>query len=607
MIERLLAPTDRQLNTKHPMVQARVLDGTARLTAAIPPIGDRLSATLRRYVVRNVTLDDLVSRDSLSREAAAFLAALMQLRSRVAVSGEPGAGKTTLAAALLAAAPPSHCVRSCEEIRELAVPITHGSYYEVRPPALDGTGEISMRDLVKFVLAMRPDRIVVGEVRGAEAFELSRAVNAGCGFLCTVHANSASEALDALVNAALMAGENVTERIVRKVFSESLDVVIHVDRDDLVSGDADTLRRQVMEIAAVVPALRDDFTIEPLFVRDEVGSPLRWTGALPSRLEERLAKVLPGAPLHAIVSGGGAPLVNLAAALCIGCVLLLRRGLPARSSAASPPLATRGSPAVGSQQLWLAQAGVALDARCSSGRDRLPSAELRSPPARSSPARSLVAVVPAIAVASLPRAYFGRRRATRLREVQATWPDGLRDLVSSIAAGRSLSGALIELAASGPAPLRAAFVRFESSSRMLGTAPAFDVIREELADPTSDRVIEVLILASERGGQIVKEILEDLVVATTKDLKVLDEIETEGLEMRINARAVLVLPWFVLVALTLRGGAFREFYASRAGLLVVLVGGALSAVGYLWISHLGRSQHERRVLGSGRAAMAETP
>ena len=303
MIERLLAPTERQLNTKHPMVQARVLDGTARLTAAIPPIGDRLSATLRRYVVRNVTLDDLVARDSLSREAATFLTALMQLRSRVAVSGEPGAGKTTLAAALLAAGPPSHCVRSCEEIRELAVPITHGSYYEVRPPALDGTGEISMRDLVKFVLAMRPDRIVVGEVRGAEAFELGRAVNAGCGFLCTVHANSASEALDALVNAALMAGENVTERIVRKVFSESLDVVIHVDRDDMVSGDAESLRRQVMEIAAVVPALRDDFTIEPLFVRDEVGAPLRWTGALPSRLEARLAKVLPGAQLHALVSG----------------------------------------------------------------------------------------------------------------------------------------------------------------------------------------------------------------------------------------------------------------------------------------------------------------
>jgi len=303
IIERLLAPTDRQLNTKHPMVQARVLDGTARLTAAIPPIGDRLSATLRRYVVRNVTLDDLVARDSLSREAAGFLRALMQVRSRIAVSGEPGAGKTTLAAALLAAGPPTHCVRSCEEIRELAVPITHGSYYEVRPPALDGTGEITMRDLVKFVLAMRPDRIVVGEVRGAEAFELSRAVNAGCGFLCTVHSNSASEGLDALVNAALMAGENVTERIVRKVFSESLDVVVHVDRDDM-AGDGDTLRRQVVEIAAVVPALRDDFTVEPLFVRDALGAPLRWTGALPTGLEQRVARVHPAGDLHAVLSAG---------------------------------------------------------------------------------------------------------------------------------------------------------------------------------------------------------------------------------------------------------------------------------------------------------------
>jgi pilus assembly protein CpaF len=290
IVDRMLAATDRQLNTKHPMVQARVLGGSARLTAAIPPIGDQLSATVRRYVVRNVTLDDLVARDSLSREAAAFLHRLMQFRSRVAISGEPGAGKTTLLAALLAAAPAGQCVRACEEIRELAVPITHGSYYEVRPPGLDGTGEISLRDLVKFVLAMRPDRIVVGEVRGAEAFELSRAVNAGCGFLCTVHANSAAEGLDALVNAALMAGENVTERIVRKVFSTSLDVVVHLDRDDGV-GDGDAVRRRVVEIAAVVPALRDDFTVEPLFVRDEPRAPLRWTGALPPSLATRLERV----------------------------------------------------------------------------------------------------------------------------------------------------------------------------------------------------------------------------------------------------------------------------------------------------------------------------
>ena len=142
---------------------------------AIPPVADRLSATVRRYTVRDVTLDRLVARDALSEQAAAFLWAMMQLRSRVVISGEPGAGKTTLAAALLSAVPTAHCVRSCEEIRELAVPLLHGGYYEVRPSGLDGTGEIALRDLVKFVLAMRPDRIVVGEVRGAEAFELTRA------------------------------------------------------------------------------------------------------------------------------------------------------------------------------------------------------------------------------------------------------------------------------------------------------------------------------------------------------------------------------------------------------------------------------------------------
>ena len=305
IIERLLAATDRQLNTKNPMVQARVLEGSARLTAAIPPIGDQLSATIRRYTVRDVTLAQLVDHDSLNAEAAGFLWAVMQLRSRVVVSGEPGAGKTTLAAALIAAGPASHCVRSCEEIREITVPVTHGSYYEVRPPSLDGTGEISLRDLVKFVLAMRPDRIVVGEVRGSEAFELTRAVNAGCGFLCTVHANSAPEALNALVNAALMAGENVTEHIVRKVFSESLDLVVHLDRDDLPRGELEGIRRQVTEITAVVPALREDFTVEPIFVRETLGKPLVWTGTLPASLEARVNRSLPeGSTLRRIVEGG---------------------------------------------------------------------------------------------------------------------------------------------------------------------------------------------------------------------------------------------------------------------------------------------------------------
>jgi pilus assembly protein CpaF len=306
IVDRLLAATERQLNAKHPLVQARVLDGTARLTAAIEPVADRLSATVRRYTVRDVTLDGLVARDALTTQAADFLWATMQLRSRVAVSGEPGAGKTTLAAALLSAVPTSHCVRSCEEIRELAVPVLHGGYYEIRPAGLDGTGEISLRDLVKFVLAMRPDRIVVGEVRGAEAFELTRAINAGCGFLCTLHANSARDAVNALVNAALMAGENVTERIVRRIFVEALDLVVHVDRDDIARADGH-VRRQVTEISAVVPSLTDGETYEPIFVRDGLGRPLEWTGALPPLFERRVDRVLPeGEGLRSLLEHGRA-------------------------------------------------------------------------------------------------------------------------------------------------------------------------------------------------------------------------------------------------------------------------------------------------------------
>jgi pilus assembly protein CpaF len=306
ILDRMLATTDRQLNAKHPIVQARVLGGSARLTAAISPIADRVSATLRRYTVRDVSIADLVTRDTLTAQAAAFLRTVMQVRSRVAISGEPGAGKTTMAAALLAAAPTAHCIRCCEEIREIAVPIAHGGYYEVRPPSLDGTGEITLRDLVKFILAMRPDRIVVGEVRGAEAFELTRAVNAGCGFLCTLHANSAPDALNALVNAALMAGENVTERIVRKVFSEALDLVVHVDREDVNDGQTG-IRRQVMEITAVSPALADGFTCEPIFVRETFGTPLQWTGAIPARLDARVSRTLAaGMTLRDVLEGARA-------------------------------------------------------------------------------------------------------------------------------------------------------------------------------------------------------------------------------------------------------------------------------------------------------------
>ena len=208
-----------------------------------------------------------------------------------------------------------------------------------------------------------------------------------------------------------------------------------------------------------------------------------------------------------------------------------------------------------------------------------------------------VAVVPAVAIAMFPRAYFARRRRQRMREVQVAWPDGLRDLVASISAGRSLTQAIASLASTGPQPLRVAFARFPELARMLGTGPALEVVQSELADTTSDRVIEVLLVANERGGAIVRSILEELVDSTTRDLKLEDEIETEGLEMRINARVVVVLPWFVLVALTVRPGPFRDFYRSGGGVVTLLVAAGLSALGVVVLGRLGRENGEQRVFG----------
>jgi pilus assembly protein CpaF len=292
LLDQLIAATNRRLDISNPIVQARILDGSARLTAVIPPVSDRLSATIRRYALRRQTLASLVSMDSLNAAAAAFLEAAMAASASVVVSGPPGAGKTSFLSALIASAPPEHCIRCCEEVRELYVPLVHGSYYEVRPPSLDGSGEIDLRDLVKLVLAMRPDHIVVGEVRGAEAFELTRAVNAGCGMACTIHANSASDALNALVNAALMAGENVPEPVVRRVFSSSIDLVVHLDRGPGIREGK--VLRQAMEIRAVVPALHEDFSTEPIFMRSRLGSPLEWTGALPpDSLSRRMERATP--------------------------------------------------------------------------------------------------------------------------------------------------------------------------------------------------------------------------------------------------------------------------------------------------------------------------
>lgn len=208
-----------------------------------------------------------------------------------------------------------------------------------------------------------------------------------------------------------------------------------------------------------------------------------------------------------------------------------------------------------------------------------------------------VAAVPSVLVGMLPRLYFGAQRRRRLGEVRQAWPDGLRDLVASMSAGRSLARAVEDLAASGPLPLRRAFASFPFLARSVGVISALETIRDNMADPTTDRVIEVLIVAYERGGAIVPNILRDLAEATARDVWAAEEIDTAALEHKINARAVFVLPWLVLIAMTVRPGPFRDFYATPLGLVVIIVGGVLSLGGSILVSRLGRHPDEPRVLG----------
>ena len=288
----------------------------------------------------------------------------------------------------------------------------------------------------------------------------------------------------------------------------------------------------------------------------------------------------------------------LLAALACGAFAYLATGLALGVSPLRRLGGTSGSRRTpGRWQLWLDQAGARLSPRqFVTGSIAvgllafLPLAALTRTPG--------VALMPAIALGCLPGAFFARQRAARLREVQLAWPDALRELSSSIAAGLSLDRALGELAEVGPAPIRAAFARFPLLSRALGPVAALEVMKEELAHPTSDRVIEVLILAQRRGGQVLLTILEELIEATTDDLNTQEEIKTNALEGKINARIVFALPWFVLLLLVVRPGPFQDFYRSPAGLVIVVVAAIWSLVGLWLVQRFARLRGEPRVFGA---------
>lgn len=305
IVERLLATVGASVDESRPMVQAQILGGRARIGVVIPPVADALDVTLRWYVLRKESLEELIAWDSLTPSAASLLAAATLTPTGLVVTGEPGSGKTSLANAILRAAPSVLRLVCCEDTPELQVDHLNASRWKTRPAAPDGTNEIALRDLVRMALGMRPDLIAVGEVRGAEAYELTRAGNAGCGLLTTLHANSARQGLQALISTAIMAGQNVPADQVRSIFASVVDLVVHLAREPIeLLRHGGRIRRQVMEIVAIPPLQGSDtdFTVEPIFTREEFGAPLLWTGApLPDELRARLDRAL--RPRAATVQG----------------------------------------------------------------------------------------------------------------------------------------------------------------------------------------------------------------------------------------------------------------------------------------------------------------
>lgn len=216
---------------------------------------------------------------------------------------------------------------------------------------------------------------------------------------------------------------------------------------------------------------------------------------------------------------------------------------------------------------------------------------------------SITSVMPLALVASgvalwVPRSFYGRRRARVAQERMAAWPDALRDLVAHLRSARSVHAALLELGRSGPAPLRPHFNRYAGLAATLDQRTALEVVREELADPVSDRVLEIVGVALEQGSGVVIDILADLADATAADIGLHDEIRTAQLEVKIESRGAAIMPFGVLFLLIASSAEYAEFYRSTAGWFVIGMGGVLCLAGLAAISRLGRLPHEPRILAS---------
>ena len=265
LVEVMLKSSGRRLDLSMPFVDAALPDGS-RLHVAIPDITRRhWAVNIRKFIARARRLDDLVRGASLTPTAARFLDAAVDAGMNILVSGATQAGKTTLLNCLASAIGPRERVITVEEIFELQIPVRDVVGLQCRQPNLEGHGEIPLRRLVKEALRMRPDRLIVGEVREAEALDMLVALNSGLAGMCTIHANSAADALTKLCTLPLLAGENISRDFVVPTVATCIDVVVHCERDR--QG-----RRRVREILTVGSRVEGGvIETSALFQRDTEG------------------------------------------------------------------------------------------------------------------------------------------------------------------------------------------------------------------------------------------------------------------------------------------------------------------------------------------------
>jgi pilus assembly protein CpaF len=259
IINKMVAQVGRRIDESSPMVDARLPDGS-RVNAIIAPLsltGPLL--TIRKFAQKRLDLDEMIRISTLTRETVDFLRHCVEAELNVLISGGTGAGKTTLLNALSGAVPNSNRIVTVEDAAELQLAQQHVLRLEARPKNIEGEGEITIRDLVKNCLRMRPDRIIVGEVRGAEALDMLQAMNTGHeGSLCTVHANSPRDALSRIETMVLMAGFELPLRAIRQQVASALDLIVHLER--LEDGS-----RRVTSITEVQRMESEVITLQELF------------------------------------------------------------------------------------------------------------------------------------------------------------------------------------------------------------------------------------------------------------------------------------------------------------------------------------------------------